>query len=214
MKRELFLTGIILCFFSCTLDEEKGYYSDSFGVVKLSSKNTPYIKSDEGEMLIPDESISSFVSSGDRVWVSYLVKKENINQDTLTISPYRITGIMPLKIQNATNLKNDGIDLWTVWVAQDFLTFDFRVRAKDTDKLKDHEYALVSPQKEITDTLFIDFVHDAGNDTDGILCRTAVTLKLNELKIANDSIVLAVDYRNLDGVKQQTEYRIYKKSNK
>jgi hypothetical protein len=210
MKSSFFLIGITLCLYSCNF-EDAGYYSDSFGVVKLSG-NMQYIASDEGETLIPSQNVSQYVETGDRVWISYTVEQENARRDTLTILPYRVTRIMPLELQNETKLNEDGIDLWTVWVAQNFLTFDFRIRAKDQDKMKDHKYALVSPQKEITDTLFINFRHDAGEDNYGVLCRTAVTLKLNNLKTANDSVVIAIDYKNLKGVKQ-TEYRTYKKVN-
>ncbi|MDR2026576.1 MAG: NigD-like protein [Prevotellaceae bacterium] len=195
------------------MENETGYYSDSFGVVRLSGDRTLYFKTDEGEVLIPNQNVSSFVEAGDRVWLSYTVEEESANLDTLTISPYRITRVMPLELQSESKLKNDGINLWTVWVAQDFLTFDFRIRANDPDKLKDHEYALVAPQKEIVDTLFISFIHDAGNDSYGTLSRTAVTLKLDELKMAKDSVILAIDYRSLEGAKQ-TEYRMYRKTKK
>jgi hypothetical protein len=211
MKCKLFLPGFILFLYSCTFEEETGYYNDSFGVVNLSENKALYIKSDEGETLIPNQSISDFVLSGDRVWVSYAVEKENVNKDTLTISPYRITPITPMILQKATTLKDDGIELLTIWVAQDFLTFDFKVRSNDHNRLKTHEYALVSLQTEIIDTLFINLVHDAGNDNAGTLYRTAVTLKLNELKTAKDSIIFAIDYNTLGGVKQR-EYRIYKKN--
>jgi hypothetical protein len=208
MKGRFFLIIIVLCVCSCTLDEEEGYYSDSFGVVKHFNDDTPYIESDEKEILIPNQSISSFVGIGDRVWISYTVENESVNRDTLAISPYRITRIMPLFLQNESKLNDVGIDLWTVWIAQGFLTFDFRIRAKDPEKLKEHEYALVSPQEEIIDTLFINFLHDDGGDNYGVLCRTGVTLKLDDLKITNDSVVIAIDYKNLNGIKQK-EYRIY-----
>jgi hypothetical protein len=191
-------------------DEGDGYYNDSFGVVKLLNDDSPYIESDNGEILIPNQSISSFVEPGDRIWISYTV--ENERRDTLTILPYRITRIMHLELQSESNLKDVGIDLWTAWIAQGFLTFDFRIRANDPNKLKEHEYALVSSQngqREISDTLFINFRHDDGGDNYGVLCRTAVTLKLSDLKIANDSVVIAIDYKNLYGIKQ-TEYRLYK----
>jgi hypothetical protein len=215
MKCKVFLTVIFLCLFSCTFEEDGGYYDDAFGVVKSSTdnKNGLYIEGDDGTILIPDQSVSSFVSRGDRVWVSYAFEEKVPKPDTLIISPYRITRIVPMTIQPVTNLKNDGIDLWTVWVAQNFLTFDFRIRAKDPDKLKDHKYALVSPQKEIGDTLSIEFLHDAGNDLYGVLCRTAMTLKLDELTLAKDSTVIAVTYINLSGTKQ-TEYCVYKKDSK
>lgn len=116
---------------------------------------------------------------------------------------------MPVYLQNESKLNDVGIDLWTLWIAQGFLTFDFRIRAKDPDKLKEHEYALVVQQKEVTDTLSIDFRHDDGGDNYGVLCRTAVALKLNELRIAADSVVIAINYKNLAGTKH-TEYRKYK----
>jgi hypothetical protein len=210
MKSRFFLIGIILCIYSCSFEEDSGYYSDSFGVVKLSSNNTLYITSDEGKVLIPDEDISSFVMVGDRVWASYTIEKENANHDTLHILPYRITRVMPLTLQNESKLNDVGIDLWTVWISQDFLTFDFRIRANDPDKLKEHKYALVSPHNEIKDTLFINFIHDDGGDNYGVLCRTAVALKLSNLRIEKESIVIAVEYTNFSGVKQK-EYQIYKK---
>ncbi|MDR2383703.1 MAG: NigD-like protein [Prevotellaceae bacterium] len=214
MKRRFFLiVSVVLCTFSCTLDEESGYYSDSFGVVQLFNDDTQYVKSDEGEVLIPTQSISSFVETGDRVWISYTIEKENEKQDTLTILPYRITRVMPLDLQRESTLNESGIDLWTVWITQGFLTFDFRIRARDSEKIKDHKYALVAPQKEVTDTLFINFRHDDGGDNYGVLCRTAVTLKLSNLNIAQDSVMLAIDYKNLSGVRQ-TEYRMYKKAQK
>jgi hypothetical protein len=192
--------------------EDDGDYRDSFGVIKLSGNNMQYVASDEGEMLIPSQSMSSFVEVGDRVWISYNIEKESPNRDTLTILPNRITRIIPLELQSKAKLNEDGIDLWTVWIAQNFLTFDFRIRTKDQEKMKEHEYELVSPQKTITDTLFINFRHDAYEDNYGILCRTAIALKLNNLKIVNDSIVIAIDYKNLNGIKQM-EYRTYKKDN-
>ncbi|MDR0385304.1 MAG: NigD-like protein [Prevotellaceae bacterium] len=211
MKGRIFLISIVLFVHACVFGDEEGYYTDSFGVVKLFDNNMPYIESDEGEVLIPTQSISSFVRTGDRVWISYTVENENTKHDTLTVLPYRITSIMPLTLQSESRLNNDGIDLWTVWIAQGFLTFDFRIRANDPDKIKEHEYAMVaSRQKETGDTLFIDFRHDAKGDNYGVLCRTAVAIKLSELKIANDYAVIAIDYNNLDGVKQ-TEYRTYRK---
>jgi hypothetical protein len=210
MKGSLFFVGIILCLYSCSLEDEGGDYRDSFGVVKLSGDNKQYIASDENEVLIPSQNVSSFVETGDRVWISYNIEKENPNRDTLTILPNRITRIMPLELQNEAKLNEDGIDLWTVWVAQDFLTFDFRIRARDQETMKEHKYELASLRKESTDTLFINFRHDADGDNYGVLCRTAVALKLNNLKIANDSVVIVIDYKNLNGIKQ-TEYRTYKK---
>jgi hypothetical protein len=210
MKIRILIISIVLGVFSCSLDEE-GYYSDSFGVVRLSDNDMQYVESDEGEVLIPNQSISSFVETGDRVWISYTIERENEKRDTLTILPYRITPVMPLQLQRETTLDNDGVDLWTVWIAQDFLTFDFRIKAKDPEKLKEHQYALVSSQKEIADTLFLNFRHDDGGDNYGVLCRTAVTLKLSDLNVAQDSVMIAIDYKNLDGIKQ-TEYRMYKKA--
>jgi hypothetical protein len=212
MKSKLLLINIVLsvcC--SCSLDGDEGYYSDSFGVVRLSGNNMQYVGSDEGEVLIPNQSISSFVETGDRVWISYTIEEENVKRDTLTILPYRITPVMPLKLQGESTLDNDGVDLWTVWVAQDFLTFDFRIKAKDPEKLKEHQYAIVSSQKEIVDTLFVNFRHDDGGDSYGALCRTAVALKLSDLNIVRDSVMIAIDYKDLNGIKQ-TEYRMYKKS--
>jgi hypothetical protein len=208
MKSRFFLIGIFLGICSCSFEEE-GYYSDSFGVVKLFSDDTPYIESDDEEILIPTQSISTFVEPGDRIWISYTVENENAKRDTLKILPYRITGVMPVSLQNESKLNDVGIDLWTLWIAQGFLTFDFRIRAKDPDKLKEHKYALVAKQQEVSDTLSIDFLHDDGGDNYGVLCRTAVALKLNELKIATDSVVIAVNYKSLAGTKY-TEYRKYK----
>lgn len=202
------MIGIFLGICSCSFEEE-GYYSDSFGVVKLFSDDTPYIESDDEEILIPTQSISTFVEPGDRIWISYTVENENAKRDTLKILPYRITGVMPVSLQNESKLNDVGIDLWTLWIAQGFLTFDFRIRAKDPDKLKEHKYALVAKQQEVSDTLSIDFLHDDGGDNYGVLCRTAVALKLNELKIATDSVVIAVNYKSLAGTKY-TEYRKYK----
>jgi hypothetical protein len=213
MKGRFFLISVVLCVFSCSLDEEAGYYSDSFGVVRLFNNGMQYVESDEGEVLIPNQSISSFVETGDRVWISYAVEKENAKKDSLTILPYRITRVMPLDLQRESTLNENGIDLWTVWIAQGFLTFDFRIRAKDPEKIKDHQYALVSPQREIADTLFINFRHDDGGDNYGVLCRTAVTLNLSNLNVAQDSVVLAIDYTNLSGIKQK-EYRKYRKAQK
>jgi hypothetical protein len=209
MKGSSFLIGVILCLYSCGLDDE-GDYRESFGVVKLSENNTQYIISDGGEVLIPNQNMASFVEVGDRVWISYNIESESAKRDTLRIVPYRITHIVPLELQNEAKLNNDGVDLWTVWVAQDFLTFDFRIRAKDQEKMKEHKYELVSLRKEITDTLFINFRHDACDDNYGVLCRTAVALKLDDLRIANDSIVIVIDYKNLDGI-EQTEYTTYEK---
>jgi hypothetical protein len=212
-NRFLIITVMALCVFSCSLDEDSGYYSDSFGVVRLFNDDTQYVKSDEGEVLIPNASISSFVETGDRVWISYTIEKENAKQDTLTILPYRITRVMPLFLQRESTLNESGVDLWTVWIAQDFLTFDFRIRAKDPEQIKGHQYALVAPQSETVDTLFINFRHDDGGDNYGVLCRTAVTMKLSDLNIAQDSVMLAIDYKNLNGERHQ-EYRMYKKMQK
>jgi hypothetical protein len=211
MKYRIFLISLALCICSCSLEEDEGYYSDSFGVVRLFNNDTQYIESDEGEILIPNQNISSFVETGDRVWISYTVETENAKRDTLTILPYRITSIMPVSLQQSSTLDEDGVDLWTVWIAQGFLTFDFRIRAEDPEKIKGHRYALVAPQREITDTLFINFRHDDGGDDYGVLCRTAVALKLSDLNIAKDSVMLAIDYKNLDGIKK-TEYRMYRKT--
>jgi hypothetical protein len=213
MKRGFFLISIVFCIYSCTLEEEAGYagyYSDSFGVVRLFGDGTPYIESDEEEILIPNQNIFDWVEVDDRVWVSYTVEKANEKRDTLTIEPYRITCVMPLNLQSETTLNDNGIDLWTVWIAQGFLTFDFRIKAKDPEKIKEHEYALVSSQKEIVDTLFINFKHDDKGDNYGVLCRTAVALKLSDLRIASDSVVIAIDYKNINDGVTKTEYRIYK----
>jgi hypothetical protein len=204
---------MVLFMCSCSLSDE-GYYSDSFGVVQLFDNGTQYVESDEGEILIPNQSISSFVETGDRVWISYTVEGENAKRDTLIILPYRITSVLPVSLQPSSTIDNDGVDLWTVWIAQGFLTFDFRIRAEDPEKIKGHKYALVAPQREITDTLFINFRHDDGGDNYGVLCRTAVALKLSELKnVEKDSVMLAIDYKNLNGV-DKTEYRMYKKTQK
>ncbi|MDR3245467.1 MAG: NigD-like N-terminal domain-containing protein [Prevotellaceae bacterium] len=207
MKR-LFLIGIIACLYSCGL-EETGDYSESFGVVKISGNETLYIESDDGEVLIPKESISTFADAGDRVWVSYSIENKNNNRDTLTVSLYRASRIMTIDSQTESTLNDDGIDLWAVWITQGFLTFDFRIRADNPDKIKGHEYALVIPKQDITDTVFLDFRHDAKGDNNGVLCRTAVALKLENLYIPSDSIIIALNYKNLNGTKQ-TEYRMYK----
>jgi hypothetical protein len=209
MKGKLFLVSIVWCLYSCSIDET-GTYSESFGVAKLSDSNMLYIKSDDGEVLIPNQSISTHVEAGERIWISYEIE-EDTNRDTLTVTPYRISHIMPIALQSETKLNDNGIDLWTAWVAQDFLTFDFRIRANDAQQIKNHEYALVSQQREITDTLFVELRHDAHGDNYGVLCRTAITLKLDDLKIAGDSVFIVIDYRNLDGVKQR-EYHQYKKA--
>lgn len=201
---------VVLSLHSCALDED-GYYSDSFGVVRLSSKNLQYIESDEGEILMPNQSISSFVETGDRVWISYTIEEENGKRDTLTVTPYRITRIMPLSLQHQTTLNEHGIDLWTVWIAQGFLTFDFRIRAKDQEKIKEHKYALVTQQTETADTLFINFRHDNMGDNYGVLCRTGVALNLKEIHFANDPVTLVIDYMDFAGTRR-TEYRTYKKT--
>jgi hypothetical protein len=215
--KQVFLIVIILSLYSCSLDES-GIYSESFGLVKnsvsLSAGNTLYIESDEGEILIPTQSISSFVQEGDRVWTSYLIIEENPRKDTLMIEPYRVSHILPVQLtrnsgQTDVNFQTDNIDLWQVWESQGFLTVDFRIRAQNQEKIKDHEYTL-AVQKENADTLVINFIHDAKGDNSGVLCRTAIALKLSDIPIINNSLIIALNFKTLDGIKQ-TEYLTVKK---
>jgi hypothetical protein len=185
--------------------------------LSLSAGNTLYIESDEGEILIPTQSISSFVQEGDRVWTSYLIIEDaNPRKDTLLIEPYRVSHIMPVQIDRdansnytGVNYQSDNIDVWNIWVSQGFLTVDFRIRALNQEKIKDHNYILAL-QKETADTLVINFIHDAQGDNSGVLCRTAIALKLSDIPINNDSLIIALNFKNLDGTKQ-TEYRMVKK---
>jgi hypothetical protein len=220
--KKLFLIVILISLYSCSLDES-GLYSESFGVVKnsasLAAGNTLYIESDEGEILIPTQSISSFVQEGDRVWTSYsIIEETNVRKDTLLIEPYRVSHIMPIQLEKSSNsdhtgdnFQTDNIDLWEIWVSQGFLTIDFRIRAVNQEKIKDHEYTLAI-QKESADTLVINFIHDAKGDNSGILCRTAIALKLSDIPIINNSLIIALNFKNLNGIRQ-TEYRTVKKDN-
>jgi len=202
--RNLLYIFICLSIVSCSLDETT-LYSESFGVVYKSQDDKLYFRSDEGQVLIPTHDVSSFVGAGDRVWTTYSIEEESPNKDTLKVLPYRITQIKALELRAKSEINDVGVDLWNVWIAQNFLTLDFRIRANNADKIKDHEYALVS--RKSNDTLFIDFKHDSKGDNEGVLCRTAIAVKLDNTNTTESTI--AVNYKDLLGNKQ-TIYRAIK----
>ncbi|MDR1897864.1 MAG: hypothetical protein LBR10_13850 [Prevotellaceae bacterium] len=194
--------------FSCTL-EESNDYNEAFGVVEQFRNGDLYIRDDAGETLISTQPISSITTKDSRVWVSYTIENMNKTNDTLKILPYRVTNILSVPLQDASNINEDGIDIWSAWIAQNFLTFDFRIRAKNQDEIKNHEYALVlQPSNTESDTIFLNFRHDAKGDTKGVLCRTAIAVKLNELTVKRQFKIVAITYKDLNGF-EQTIYRTY-----
>lgn len=207
MKKVLLIGIILFSLKSCSLEDSTSYF-ESFGVVKKFETGTLYIQDDDGVTLIPNTSIASFVEEGDRVWSSFTIESENANKDTLTIVSYRITKIVAKSLQDETDMPDVGIDLWNAWIAQGFLTFDFRIRTEDQSLIKNHEYAI--ERKEFReDTLQIRLKHDSKGDDWGILCRTSLALKLNDFRNVRDSVIIAIDYKDLNGA-EKTIYRTYK----
>lgn len=186
----------LLLFYSCSI-EGGSTYTESFGVVGKNEDGSLYVKSDEGVTIIPTQDISSIVESGDRTWLSYEVESEEATTNTLKVTPYRVTRILQISLQHESTIGEDGLDLWKVWFAQGFLTFDFRVLAKDYNYVKNHDYSLII-EKESADTLYTVLKHDSkGDNQKGVMCRTAVTLKAQELSSYKNLIVIAVEYKEL-----------------
>jgi hypothetical protein len=185
-----------LLLYSCGV-EGGSTYSESFGVVGKTDDGALYVKSDEGVTIIPVQDISSIVEAGDRTWLSYEIESEEATTNTMKVTPYRVTRILQVSLQNESTIGEDGLDLWKVWVAQGFLTFDFRVLATDYNHVKNHEYELIV-KKESADTLYTVLKHDAkGDNQKGVMCRTAVTMKVQELSSYKNLIVIAVEYKEL-----------------
>ena len=63
--------------------------------------------------------------------------------------------------------------------------------------MKNHDYSLII-EKESADTLYTVLKHDSkGDNQKGVMCRTAVTLKAQELSSYKNLIVIAVEYKEL-----------------
>jgi hypothetical protein len=185
-----------LLLYSCGI-EGGSTYAESFGVVGKNEDGSLYVKSDEGVTIIPVQDISSIVEPGDRTWISYEIESEEATTNTMKVTPYRVTRILQVSLQNESAISEDGLDLWNVWFAQGFLTFDFRVLATDYNQVKNHDYALII-KKESADTLYTVLKHDAkGDNRKGVVCRTAVTMKVQELSSYKNLIVIAVEYKEL-----------------
>lgn len=206
MKKIFLIAFTFLLVTSCGLDEIDSY-GESFGVVKTMGNGKLCIKDDDGTILVSVESISSFVGEGDRVWTSYSIDGDIYENDTLVIKPYRVTKIKTVDLYETTDVVDAGIDLWSAWIAQDFLTFDFRVWAKDNESIKDHEYVLELQRWE-QDTMFINFKHDSKGDDEGGLFRTSIALDLRDTihTVGENLLTIAINYQNFEG----TKYTIYR----
>lgn len=202
------LLGFLM--FSCDFEQTTGSYNETFGVAFEGDDGAIFIQSDNGEILIPNENLSSILDVGDRVWISYVVKSSDEQSKTLRVSPYRVLSVSIANLSRTSTVTNDdGVDLREVWVAQNFLTFDFHIRAKDQNEIKNHQYVLLR-KEENNDTLNIKFIHDAQTNIGTQSCRTAVALNLDEFMFQSKISTLAIEYKDLLDGTQKIIYRTLK----
>jgi hypothetical protein len=183
--------------FSCDFEQTTGSYNETFGVAFEADDGSLFIRSDNGEIIVPDESLTTILDGGDRVWISYTIKSSDEQTKTLHVRPYRVLSVAIANLsRESTATTDDGVDLREVWIAQNFLTFDFHVRAKDQNAIKNHQYILIQ-KSIINDTLNIKFIHDAQANTGTLSCRTAVALNLDDLPAQSKILTLAIEYKDL-----------------
>ncbi|MDR0560507.1 MAG: hypothetical protein LBG92_10070 [Prevotellaceae bacterium] len=193
----LYAFFLLILQYSCSINTNVGYYFESFGVAQLSPENDQMcIYNDENQLLIPKEDISSTVSAGERAWISYTVEAENEEKNVLTVTSSRVTAITTLKLQSVADIDDNGIDIWNIWLAQNFLTLDFKIHVNDWNEVKNHRFALIE-QGEKNDTLSIKFIHDAANSEGSAEFRTAVALNMNDIYDRQNISTLAIEYKDI-----------------
>lgn len=209
LSRSLILAFCLGGLASCWEESSSNEY-EAFGIIE-ENKGKLCMRDDNGGLLVPAQSISTFVSEGDRAWMLFAADRIPQEGQTLDVNLYDITKLHECTLQTdgEDTLGNDGVGLNRLWIAQDFLTLDMMVAAYDEYALKKHTFVVYSDMRVKNDTLYLEFRHKAEGNTDkDNLLRTGAALRLTNLQLGPEPIVLALKITDLDG-KTETYYCTY-----
>lgn len=212
MKKILNYSLILaLSLVSCWEESSPNEY-EAFGVIEENSGKL-CMRSDNGSLLVPTKAISAYAGHGDRAWMLFSADKAPQENEIIEVDLYDITKLheCALQTEGADTLGNDGVQLNRIWIAQDFLTLDMMVVAYDEYALKKHDFVVYHEMRTRNDTLYMQFRHKArstGNKDD--LLRTGATLRLANLQVGREPVVIAMRITDLDN-KATTHYCTYQR---
>jgi hypothetical protein len=175
-----------------------------YGVVREDTNTSGklYIRSDEGQIIIPASSFLSIDDRNSRVWILFYTSDNVNNSDTIKTNIHEFLKITEIDFNAETASTSDNVFLQKIWVAQDYLTLIMDVTALNEDSLEKHKYAMYSNWETVNDTVRMEFKYVRNNDSGNVQFSKTVALKLDD-KITNPkTVVLAIKYQTNTGNKE------------
>lgn len=213
--RYLFFAFLCLLILNILLSScnDEGYslgdvYGD-YGVVDKSG--SPYtVKTDRGTVLFPAVSgiPSAYLKDKDRLIVYYTILDDadtNRYYDYYVkiVNVYKILtkDILPYTVSISDSLGNDPVEMRKIWIANDFLTFDFDFAGGRPGE--QHMVNLVRyPQKSEDGRVVLEFRHNAFEDTYNCRYRGLASFPVAQIREeATDSVRLQIRYQDFESEK-------------
>jgi hypothetical protein len=213
--KKVFLWLFAVLAASCSTNNENDVLYQSYGVVKEDANTSGklYIRSDEGNIIIP--TLSSLISNEDRdkrVWMMFFTS-DNVQSDTIRANVYDFLKITSIDFKKENDdSTSDEVRSPKIWVAQDYLTLIMEVTAGSENSLQNHQYTMYSDTIVVNDTVRMEFKYDRKSDSHNSRFNKIVALKLDDkIKPAqgSNSVIMAIKYRTDAGFKE--EYITYQK---
>ena len=194
---------------SCSKSSDNAELYETIGVVAEDANigGKLYVVSDNGKIVYPTASVLSINDRDARVWMLYSIEND-ANADTLKAVVYQFLRVTTAKVQTegADTLKNDDVvEMFNIWVAQNYLTFSMKLYAYSPTSLDKHKYAIyLNPATAPSDTLHLELRYDRNRDANNTYYNKLLAVKMSDIYTAaavNSASVLAIKYRHENGDK-------------
>lgn len=206
--------GLILWITGC---RDNDYYSLNdmwigFGIFQGGESNSPQIKMDNGDVLIPVASNYHLgwekrFDDGGRVMLNYTILDDDVNSSlpryfvkVNSIDDILMKGVMDITPENEDSIGNDPIIVQDYWMTDSLLTFKLKYWGYDQVhflNLVKQPSMLMSPGIQPFE---LELRHNANDDEDAIPFTAFVSFSLNGLKIEGlDSVQFVVTSTDYDG---------------
>ena len=198
----LLIMSIML--FACDNDDKDYsgsdyYFYSTIGNLEKSENSDYYIDSDKGKRLLignPEILQTNDIKEGDRVYGEFLLYNEKPTNYDEKCSMYFLRKVLvkdPLHLTDANKeeIADDNINVSDIWISKNYINFRFQFLTDGTAKIA-HYINLVTvdnqPEGQDEGYLYLEFRHNAYNDSPLYLYSGIVSFNTDELMKQNESL--------------------------
>lgn len=203
----LFFTSLVINILLTSCDNDGyslGNLNGDYGVVNKIDENNYTVTTDYGNILFPSASNISgaYLKNKDRIIVDYSVLADAPADSPYDYfvkvnSIYKILNkdILPYRAEESDSLGNDPVSIGKVWIANDYITFDFLFLGGASGQR--HMVNLVKkPELSSDNRIVLNFRHNAFGDIQKYSLRGLVAFPTSGIiESPQDSVPLRIVYK-------------------